>query len=194
MPTFAEELYRDLAPLAKGDPEQGYALQRYCQALARPFEIVQTLVRDSDTGEVGWSILVDPNRAPDEFLPWLRQLAGVHPILGEPAADLRERIKEAEGFDRGTPGAIMARAAQLGMPTTLLQERYLGSAWRVRFLFVLAEHTDEKEAELVRMLPAGIVHEVGFWSGTTYEMSEATAGTYSAAEAGAGTYGDWEEF
>ena len=194
MTTFAEDLYRDLAPLAKGDADQDFALQKFCESIAKPFEIVQTLVRDADTGEVGWSILLDPNRVPDEFLPWLRQLAGVKIILGESPAILRQRIKEAEGFDRGTPGSIMARAITLGMPNTLLQERYEGNAWRVRFLFVAEEFTEDKMAELVRLLPAGISWEHDFWSGTTYEMSELTAGTYAEAEATATTYGDTEEF
>lgn len=192
MPTFWEELYADLEPLSRAGTTDD--LQRYCQALGYPFEIVQMLVRDSDNDKVGWSILLDPNRVPEEFLPWLMQLAGVVPVRGESGPQMRNRIKEAEGFDRGTPQSISARASQLGMPNTLLQERYTGSAWRVRFLFVAAEYDEDRLAELVRLLPAGIVHEVGFWAGTTYSMSEATAGTYTAAEAGATTYGNTEEF
>jgi hypothetical protein len=189
MATFAEELYAEVTPLAWADEENDFALQKFCQALGYPFEMVQTLVRDTDDGKVGWSILLDPDRVPEEFLPWLRQVAGVPPIQGEAATETRERIKSGEGFRRGTPGAVIARAALLGLTSFILQERH-DSPWNVRFLLLNVEYTPEIVAELAAMIPAGITVEYAFWTGMTYQVAFDTFPTYQDMLDGTATYED----
>lgn len=166
--TFGEELYRNVAPLAREDAANDFALQKYCQALGLPFETIYSLVRDTTDGKVGWSILLDPNRVPDEFLPWLMQLSGTRPTAGELAASMRQKILDAEVFKRGTLQSLYDAATRAGAPTFLVQERYGGSAYAVRFLFAAAEFTDEILARVVSKLPAGIVWSYGFWENTLY--------------------------
>lgn len=112
----AQEVYDELEPLryAETEPDVPYdhPLAKYVQTLCYADELVDTLARDTDDGKPGWSIIVDIDRCPDEFLPWLAQLVGV--VL-DPTVDAdanRERIRSVDGANRGTTGAVLAAAAQ----------------------------------------------------------------------------------
>lgn len=168
MPTFAEELYNRLGPLTFGDAENGDALRKFCEAFAQPYEIMHTLVRDTEDGRVGWSILFDPDVVPEEFLPWLEQMVGSSGHAPETAEQMRQRVRDAEAFKRGTVQSLYDAAARGGAPTFLVQERYLGSAWAVRIFFTVAEYTDEVAFQVRSKIPAGIVVTQEFWAGVLY--------------------------
>lgn len=187
--SFAQELYDQLKPLSWDEENQGDALWKYCQALAAPFEPVYDLVRDLDTGEPGWARLLDPNNAPAEYLPWLRQVAGVTPIRGESNEALRQRIINAENYRRGTPSLINETAARLGATVFLMQERFT-SPWTVRLLFTAAQHNATIEAAIRAIIPAGLVVTVAFWSGLLYSNLTSGYASYTALAAAFTNYND----
>lgn len=112
------------------------------------------IVDDGDNGEPGWSVILDADRAPVAWLPWLAQFAGVRMIPGLTEDAMRLRIKSTDGFKRGTRKAIEAAARQFligpdGTPdsaTVDVIERH-GSAYR----FTVTVH----EAEV----PPGVTAE-----------------------------------
>ena len=79
-------------------------LRIFTQALAKMFEEVDTYVRDTDAGP-GWSMLLDVDRIPNKGLAWLAQFVGV--TLNDQLDDAtqRQRIRETDGFRRGSPDA-----------------------------------------------------------------------------------------
>src|SRR5574343_551207 len=107
VPDPVEELYRALGPITAGDAEQGWALLKFCHAVAGPVAAVADLAYDTDT-KTGWQDLLDVSAAPAMVLPWLGQFAGAVIPDGMPAADARTLIQDAPGWKRGTPAAIVA--------------------------------------------------------------------------------------
>lgn len=189
--SFWEELYANLRPVAQQDAQNDFALQKFCQAVGLPFESVYELVRDDQTGgQVGWSILLDPNRVPDDYLPWLLQMVGTRPLASETADSMRGRIYDGETYKRGTPQSLEDAAARAGATRFIIQERYTGSAWQVRFLFDSGEFTDEMLARVVAKLPAGIVWSYGFWGGMTYDTMKTTFTNYANVLASTASYTD----
>jgi len=146
-----------MAPVAGYEEQTDNSLEKYTKAVAVPFETVWDLVTDTDDGKVGWSILLDPTRCPDEFLPWLAQFVGAKPVIGESAVAYRQRIQDAWIWRRGTLQGIYNAAARVGFTNVSVIERYLGDAWAVRFLFIQSEWTQVKEDYVARFLPVGIV-------------------------------------
>lgn len=158
----AQRLYDALAPLAADDARHGYALAHYCAALAKLFDQVADVSRDDeDTGAPGWTVIFDPDEAPVEWLPWMAQFIGVNLPDWLPEADKRARIKAADGFRRGTVGAMVAaaRAFLTGTRTVFLFERHGGSAYRLAVSTLASETPDPARVEqaLVEQKPAGIV-------------------------------------
>lgn len=168
MPTFAEQLYARLSPLAYGDAENDDALWKFVQAFSQPFELMNTLVRDTEDGRVGWSILFDPDIAPDEFLIWLEQMVGATGHAPESPAQMRQRIRNAEAYKRGTVQSLYDTAARAGAPTFHVEERYLGNPWAIRIFFTAAEYTPEIEYQVRSKIPAGIVVTQEFWASVLY--------------------------
>lgn len=188
---FWEELYGNLTPFHYGEPDNDYALRKFCQAISLPFELVHFLVRDDqDTGKIGWSAAFDPTRAPDSILPWLQQFVGAGHVAGETPADLRQRIKDADAFRRGTIASIMDAAARVGCTAFQIDERDSGSPWRIKMWFIAAEYTGDKFFEIAKKVPAGIIIDVDFFDGVTYEDIRTTYSTYFDAETSNTDYTD----
>jgi hypothetical protein len=173
-------------------PLQTLDLDTFEEALGESMQEVWDLVATGSNGEVGWSVLLDPKRCPDKYLPWLAQVAGVLTTRpGETFEHLRARIIDAERWGRGTPDQLYHEAIRLGLTRFLLQERTPGgNAWSVRFLFTIDEYGVEKEAVLAGYLPAGIVHDVGYWEGVLYQDSINLDQTYSERLTRWPTYSD----
>lgn len=182
--TFWEELFAAMSSVQTDD------LQAMSQAIGAPFEGVWDLVVDTDDGQPGWSIILDVNRCPDEYLPWLAQFVGAKPILGETAAAYRIRIASAWTWKRGTLDGVNQAALRVGCTRFRVNERYGGDAWAVQFLFLSAEYTAAKEDYIARWLPAGIIWSHAFWNGVRYMDTKATYATYAATKAAKPTYQD----
>lgn len=174
--SYAEALYEQLAPLAYADEENDWALLLLCEAIGRLFQPVEDLVRDQGD-DPGWSQLVDIDRCPDAFLPWLAQLVGVQIDVGTSADVQRERIRSTDGFRRGTLAAF--KAAPLphltGSRRVFVEER-AGSAYRI-LVTTRADETPDPaavESALLEQKPAGIVLDYSTVSGEVWD--EVTGG------------------
>lgn len=145
-------------------PDATYPLLTLCEAIAGRLQGVEDLIRDDPvTGDPGWSIVMDVDRAPDDWLAWLAQFAGVRldPSLSD--ADQRIRIKSTDGFKRGTPAAIAGAVQPLltGTKTVQIVERY-GTAYRLNVITLAAETPDpaKVQAAALAQKPAGLVMTV----------------------------------
>lgn len=130
---IAEQMYAGLGPLTFDDHLNGYALLHFCEAFIGSLQNVETVVRyDEAADAIGWSMILDVDRAPYVGLPWLGQMVGVttpEPMVGETQAahEARTRayIRDTGGFDRGTPAAIVGAVQQYltGSKSVILIER-----------------------------------------------------------------------
>lgn len=160
----AEELYASLGPwydmAVEHEAHEHFHLLEMCDSTGRLLQPVEDIVRDSDT-HPGWGVVMDPDNAPIDWLPWLAQFAGKRIRLGLPEAEQRARIRDTDGFDRGTPRALEAAAKQYltGTKYALIQERFGGNAWRVNVVTLESETPDPGAvlAALMEQKPAGII-------------------------------------
>lgn len=159
-------LYAALAPLAREDAAHGYALAQFMGAAALPLDLPARLALDDpDTDATGWSILWDLDRVPTGFLPWVGQFVGVNVPGYLDAEAQRLRVRETDGFRRGSPGAIIGAARQTltGTGTVYLTERH-GSAYRLTVATLTSETPDPAWTlrEVEAQTPGGIVvaHEL----------------------------------
>jgi len=172
-----ERLYEALAPLAFADAEHGWALAIYCAASARMLDEVAALSRDTDDGRPGWTDVLDPDRAPEGWLPWLGAFVGVDipDWLDEGAKRLR--VRETAGFRRGSPEAIRGAARQLltGQRRVYLTERH-GSPYRYSVSTFASETPDAEAVEraLVEQKPAGLVMAYFVITGGDFDTLTAT--------------------
>lgn len=190
--TLTEEAEEALAPYAHAEADLDWPLLTYLQAVLGRAQEIADLARDSDDG-AGWSAIVDPDRAPESWLPWTAQLVGVTiPPPGSPEASglddaaKRLRIKETAGQRRGTPDAIKGAARQYltGDRTAYISERH-GSAYQLRVATLEAETPDPALvlAALTEQKPAGIVltYDV-IPAGGDYDALNSTHANYDEVE------------
>lgn len=157
--SVGEALYERLAPLGYDDEAQDWALLILCGALGVMGQSLRDLVADSEAGP-GWSSLLDVDRCPAPFLPFLAQFVGVRLPVGVAEAEARERIRTPAGFRRGTPAAIVAAAQRtlIGAKTVSLFERD-GGAYRLTVVTRTSETPDTAATEraIRGEKPAGIL-------------------------------------
>lgn len=177
---YAEGLYAGVLPIAVADNDeaQGWALLRFCGLLGAMHELVDSIVTTSDLGP-GWSSLMDLDRTSAEFLDWLAQFNGVTTTQGFTPEQKRVEVREAKGFRRGKPAAMVS-AAQLfltGTKTVRLLERFDGNAYHIRMLTRTDETPDP--AALVayvggpQVKPAGLIFSHDTYVGWLIEDMEA---------------------
>ena len=197
MPTlggFGKELYRHLLPIVRHDVDYDWAAAKFVAAVSEPFEMVYMLARDDDLGRPGWAILMDPDRIPIQFLPWLAQMVGVRLRDGLGESQQRERVRRTDGWERGTPGAIAAAAKQYltGNRTVLLRERANGDAYQLTVI----THTSETPnaaavlAALNEQKPAGILLTHLVYSGNDWYHVVDNYATWNAV---IGAYLTWTD-
>jgi hypothetical protein len=123
--TVADDLVSALMPWYTTD------LEGYLRAIGTMFDQVETYVYDQvdDDGNVlepGWSVLLDPDVAPSEALPYLAQWVGERLALGTSDDAARIQIKATPNQLRGTPGsiAVTAQATLVGNKTVYMYERH----------------------------------------------------------------------
>ena len=189
--SFADSLYDAVAPLAWLDYTVGFALAYYCGALGAMFQAVDSVARDTPEGP-GWSAVVDLERCPDAWLPWLGQFIGVTVPPGATPAEQRAWIAGTDGFKRGTPDAIRTAAGLhlTNSRTVFLTERFGGDAYAlaVRTLTTETPDTAQTLADIIAAKPAGIVLDYATTPGPTYDIVKVTLATYTALRASAATY------
>lgn len=182
----AEELYISLGPWSRADEAMGesggWPLLIFCEAIAGRLQPLESLIRDTDDGP-GWSVVLDADRAPAEWLPWLGQFVGVtlRPSMSE--EEQRTMIRTLPGTIRGTARAIESAAAQYltGERRVYLIERH-GSAYRltVSMLDSEAPVADRPRIEMAirEQKPAGIVLAVQYIEGGDYNTLRDTHTSY----------------
>src|SRR4051812_28505950 len=127
--SFASNLYAAMDPLAWLDGTVGWSLAHFCAAQGVMFQDVEDLARDTAEGP-GWSVVMDVERCPDDWLPWLAQFVSVVIIPGSTPAQMRAQIIARLGWQRGTPAAIRAaaQATLTGSQTVYFRERSTNGA------------------------------------------------------------------
>lgn len=108
-------LYDALGPLTAGDAALGYPLLRWLDGVGSILQPLDDLVRDTPLGP-GWSQLMDPNRCPVQYLPWLGQFVGVTVDTSLPETAQRQQIAAEAGFQRGTLASLTAVAQRYLKP------------------------------------------------------------------------------
>lgn len=192
----AEQAHAETGPWGRADRlTADWELLRFLEAALYDLQEVEDLARDTDDGP-GWSVIMDVNRAPTKFLPWLAQFVGVRIGPNDTATDelMRAKVAAQVGFQRGTVGAMRA-AAQVhltGAKSVRFFERYQGNAYRLRVHTITAETPDAAvvEAALRAAKPAGIVLEYAAVAGQLYLELEADHANYAAVEAAYADYAD----
>ena len=119
-------LYNRLGWAADED-ETGVLLQ-WLSGIAQMAQAIDSVAWDGyDTDGVmapGWSQVLDINRCPTDWLPWLAQFVGVRLDPGARDDQQRYAIENPQGWARGTPAAILATANRFlapGYSATLLE-------------------------------------------------------------------------
>jgi tail protein P2 I len=183
---FADRFYYSVAPLAWLDADNGYALAYYCGAMGEMFEPVEDVARDTPEGP-GWSAVVDLERCPDDWLPWLAQFVGVTVVAGSTPDAMRARIASTDGFKRGKPDAIRAAAAAhlTDSKTVILQERLGGDPYALGVYTIASETPSQAQtlADILAQKPGGIVLTYSAGAINTYEAVRIGYATYAAVTA-----------
>lgn len=174
--------------------DKSFPLLTLCEAIAGRLTQIEDVIRDdSITDDPGWSIVMDVDRAPSEWLGWLAQFAGVRLPSGLSDADQRIRIKNTDGFKRGTPTAIVAAVQPFltGTKTVYLVERH-GSAYRLTVATKAAETPSiaAVTAAVLTQKPAGIVLAVTTVLGNDYTTLRDTHTSYTDVK---NTFTDYAE-
>jgi hypothetical protein len=201
---FGQDLADGLAPHLELDEQNDHAGAHLLNAIALMWEPVDALIRDTDEGP-GWSSIVDVERAPDEWLPWLGQLAGVRVTKGATADFQRDEVRRADGQSRGKVSTILATILPYleGEKRLTFRERSKpGSSadepYHVTARIISADLIAGQEAWAMAMierrfhaaLPAGIVGHLVFVDSRTYAEVDAENATYAEALADHPTYLD----
>lgn len=192
----AEELYISLGPWSRSDEaageDRGWPLLIYCEAIAGRLQPLLDVISDTDDGP-GWSRVLDVDRAPAAWLPWLGQFVGVTVDTTQPEADQRTQVRSLPGMDRGTPGSIVAAAQRYltGTMTVYLIERH-GSPWRLTVAMLNSEAPVPDrpliDKAIRRLKPAGIVLSVQYILGGDYNTLRDTHSDYNDVKSTYATY------
>lgn len=192
MPTMndiGQELYDQLEAYSYDDADYDYLLAHYCNAIGLMLDDIAGWVRDTDNDELGWSVLIDLDRCPEDQLGYLAQFIGVSLKPGLADAEQRLWIEGADGFNRGTPEAIRVAVENTltGLKRIFFDERVDPATWpadeayHLTITTVISETPDPAltEAEIVKRKPAGIVLHYQTITGQTYISLETGSPTYA---------------
>lgn len=188
---ITDDFYNDLGPWRRADETAAtWQLLEYSDAAVGLMQSIESIIRDSDAG-VGWSSIMDVDRAPSAWLPWMAQLGGIRLEPGLSDVNQRARIKSTDGFRRGSPGAIVGAAQQYltGTKTVYLVERH-GSAYRLTVAVKASEVADIAAVQraVTAQKPAGIVLTVTTTLGGDYNTLRDTHASYNVVKAVFPTY------
>lgn len=122
---LATDLYTELEPFAFKDGDgNGWPVATVAGGIGAMLQPLDDLAADTDDGP-GWSQVLDIDRCPTAWLPWLAQFPGatVNPLFSD--EDQRNQIRVPAGHARGTNAAIAAAAQPYltGSKTVVFRER-----------------------------------------------------------------------
>lgn len=161
--SFAQAVLDALAPMLYAEADTDNALTVFTEGICIPFQLVEDWASDTDE-DVGWSLLLDIDRCPDEALPWLGQIVGISNLGSLPTADdQREQIRNLVNWKRGTVSAMSSAPLPYltGSKTVLFRERFDGSGndapYDIQVITYAAETTDAvmTEAAIKAQKPGG---------------------------------------
>jgi hypothetical protein len=180
-----EFLWDEVGVAQPGDDTRGWPARMLVGAVARACGELFDLVRDSDDG-VGWSAVLDPDRAPVWALGWLGNFVGITLSPGLTEAQQRAGLINPPAFSRGTFAGMVAAVRQTITATgyVFALERQ-GSPYRVTIVTRTSE-TPSPAATLAaakRQKPAGLVLTHVVTPVRTYLENTTTAPTYAARSA-----------
>jgi hypothetical protein len=203
--TLAERLLSDFEPYL--DDDDG-TLPMFTSAVTSPLEDLEAIAQPSDQG-VGFSSLLDPDRAPSEYLEWLGQAVGVAIATGKAEDAARESIKHPAGWRTGAPDSIIAAVRPTLVPvdpdipaTVIVLERTSGgwaagdNPWHLTVATFTDETPDTAAALAAALSQKDIgnimsVVQIAHWvyltvlsSRTTYADVVSHFATYNALAAG----------
>jgi hypothetical protein len=196
-------VYDSLAPLAVYDKERGYPLAFWTDAIGAMFQPVLDLVDDPE-------ILLDPNRTPVGWLPWLGQFVpGGGPIRPQRAtgsspetdsayrASVLPDLLDPPSRRRGTVPAIVEVVQRyLVAPRTVFTVERQGGNMYVGTISVLssqiaAGHTvAEIQAAVNKVAPAGRIITVSAITGSNWQALRDTHTDWADVRS---TFTDWAE-
>lgn len=194
--TIAQRVLDELASMLYGDTEP---LTTYVGALSSPFQLVEDWASDTDTDEVGWSLLVDVDRCPVEALPWLGQLVGIEVNTSLSEADQRAQIQNEASWRRGTVEAIKSTPVPYltGLKTVIIRERNTHAcpsqpAYGLTVV-TYADQTPDSAAVLEALLtqkPAGIILDYSVHTGQDFFQLKSNYNTFADVKAHYSTFAD----
>ena len=166
--SFTQSLFDLLQPMFYDDVDQYNALATYLSGLGLNFEVIEEYARDTDDGKIGYSILVDATRVPDEAITWLGQFVGVQITQGLPPAQQKQQLVGLGTWKRGTVAALQAAPLPFltGSQTVIVKERDT-SPYHFEVLTYANETTDQNKvlAALLTQKPAGLIMTYVMFSG-----------------------------
>jgi hypothetical protein len=166
--SFTQSLVKLLQPMFYDDVNQSNALNIYLSGLGLNFEIIEKYARDSDDGKIGYSILVDATRVPDEAITWLGQFVGIQITQGLTPTQQKQQLVGLGNWKRGTVAALKAAPLPLltGSQTVIVKERDT-SPYHFQVMTLAAETPDSTKvlAALLTQKPAGLVMNYIVFSG-----------------------------
>jgi hypothetical protein len=194
-----QRIYDAVAPLAQVDDENAYALARFCSAIAKLLDQAVDVSRDQDDGTPGYGQLFDVDNVDSEYLPYIARFVGVRLPAGLTDEAKRLRIKQTDGFRRGTPNAIINAARQhlvgpdgTGATASVDLRQRDGGPYSYTVVTKLSETPDEPAvlAALLEQKPAGFLLTLTVISGGDYETLLVTHTDYADVLATFTNYAD----
>ena len=171
--------YEALDPITGDDASRNYPLLAYVSGLALPSEEVADLAETGDNGETGWSVILDIDRIPDKAIGWLAQLIGVRLNPELDSTEQRNRVRETDGWNRGSLGALAGAAHQYltGAQHVIIRERFnpsdpdMDHAYHLQVVTYTAETPDTAKVlqALLEQKPAGIILHYEVMDGQDFE-------------------------
>lgn len=204
MTTVGGWIYDSLRPVAEPyDEARGYPLAVYADAIGAMFQPVLDLVDDP-------SALVDPNRAPVDWLQWLGQFVpGGSPIRpqrktgGSPETDADYRsavipnLIDPPSRRRGTVPAIAQNVQQfLNPPKTVITVERVGGNMYIGTISVISSQIRpgytiaDIQARVNAIQPAGRIITVSGITSSNWQALRDTHATWTAVRS---TFADWAE-
>jgi hypothetical protein len=203
--TLAERFLSDFEPYL--DDDDG-TLPMFTTAVTSPLEDLETIAQPDDQG-VGFSSLLDPDRAPADYLEWLGQAVGTAIARGTAEDVARDAIKHPAGWRTGTVASIIAAVQPTLVPvdpsipaTVIVLERTSGgwsstdNPWHLTVATFTDETPDAAAATVAALSQKDIgnimnVVQIAHWvyltvltSRTTYADVVSHFATYNALAAG----------
>jgi hypothetical protein len=159
----ADAVTARLQPVEDAYPDPEGNLAALVAALMAPVQIVDEIVRDSDT-QPAWQSIRDPDTAPDEFIPWLELHNGTVSPPSATMAERRDRIKNNPGFDDGKTGPLKAEVARTltGVQAVEVLRRQ-DDVWSRMAVVTSTTETPDPDATLaaaMRAKPAAVLLEL----------------------------------